>query len=246
VSAGCQGRGRDLLVVPGGPLHGRLARDADLARPRDTRRKEPLLTGRPVGKREVQAARRREQLLQTAVALFTERGYRGTSVRDITRAAGVTEAVLYHYFDSKSDLLTAVLARYAPFASYGELIAQADAAAVEDVLARLGHEFLRLVRERRSFVLTLLSEAPVDPDIAAVLSGMLRSIVGDIAAYLARATGVDPRVNARVVGIALQGGLLVHFLSTALAPIGTEALPSDDEVVAQLVHLVLNGLLPRG
>lgn len=211
-----------------------------------TCREDRYLANKAMGKREQQAARRREQLLETALAQFTERGYRATSVRDITRAAGVTEAVLYHYFDSKSNLLMAVMARYSPFAQYRQIIAEAGNASVEQILTSLGGEFLRLMRERRSFVLTLLSEAPADPEIAAVLSGVLNSVVEDIAGFLSRQQGIDAELDVRVVGAALQGGLLVHFLSTALIPPAEGAPLNDDQVVAQLVRLLLDGLNPHG
>ena len=60
-------------------------------------------------KRQEQAQARRRQLLETALPLFTEMGYRGATIRDIARAAGVNEALLYHYFKSKADLFRAVL-----------------------------------------------------------------------------------------------------------------------------------------
>lgn len=54
----------------------------------------------------------REALLRVATECFYERGYHGTSVRDITGRAGVTPAALYHYFDSKQDLLVALTGHF--------------------------------------------------------------------------------------------------------------------------------------
>jgi AcrR family transcriptional regulator len=56
----------------------------------------------------------REHLVHTADALLAERPVAGVTTRDLARAAGVSEGVLYNYFASKNDLiLTALVRRYA-------------------------------------------------------------------------------------------------------------------------------------
>ncbi|WP_285700916.1 TetR/AcrR family transcriptional regulator [Actinomadura sp. NBRC 104412] len=45
------------------------------------------------------------RILDAALRLFAERGFDGTSVQEIVAAAEVTKGALYHYFDSKDDLL---------------------------------------------------------------------------------------------------------------------------------------------
>lgn len=51
----------------------------------------------------------RQRLLETATALFAEKGYSGTSVREIVERAGVSKPVLYYYFKSKEGLFYAIL-----------------------------------------------------------------------------------------------------------------------------------------
>jgi AcrR family transcriptional regulator len=53
---------------------------------------------------ESKGERTRRRLLEIAIRQFGERGYRQTSVTDITREAGLTQAACYAYFGSKSDL----------------------------------------------------------------------------------------------------------------------------------------------
>jgi AcrR family transcriptional regulator len=51
----------------------------------------------------------RERLLETATGMFAEKGYAGTSVREIVERAGVSKPVLYYYFQSKEGLFLAIL-----------------------------------------------------------------------------------------------------------------------------------------
>lgn len=44
------------------------------------------------------------KLLRSALTLFSEKGYEGTSIREIIEGAGVTRPVLYYYFENKEDL----------------------------------------------------------------------------------------------------------------------------------------------
>jgi len=57
------------------------------------------------------AAQRREQLLDTAVKLFSEKGYAGATTAELARAAGVTEPIIYRHFRSKKELFIAVIDR---------------------------------------------------------------------------------------------------------------------------------------
>ncbi len=51
----------------------------------------------------------RQRLMDSAVLLFTNRGYAATSVREIVEMAGVTKPALYYHFDSKEGIYLAIL-----------------------------------------------------------------------------------------------------------------------------------------
>ncbi|MBX3358377.1 MAG: TetR/AcrR family transcriptional regulator [Phycisphaeraceae bacterium] len=57
------------------------------------------------------AAKRREQLLDTAARLFAKFGYAGATTAQIARDAGITEPIIYRHFDSKRDLFIALIER---------------------------------------------------------------------------------------------------------------------------------------
>jgi AcrR family transcriptional regulator len=53
----------------------------------------------------------RTRLLDAATKLFAEQGFEKASVQSIVEKAGVTKGAMYHYFDSKDDLLHEIYAR---------------------------------------------------------------------------------------------------------------------------------------
>lgn len=65
------------------------------------------VNGRPVkGVGEIDKFSMREQeLMDAAIRLFREKGYYGTSIRDLAEAIGLQKSALYHYVGSKEDLL---------------------------------------------------------------------------------------------------------------------------------------------
>ena len=66
------------------------------------------------------AADKREHILVIAEELFGEKGFDGTSVRDIAQAAGVNLAMISYYFGSKEKLLEALIVYRTEYA-YGIL-----------------------------------------------------------------------------------------------------------------------------
>jgi AcrR family transcriptional regulator len=61
--------------------------------------------------RRLRRAERREQILAAATQAFARSGFAATSLDDIAAAAGISRAILYRHFDSKTDLYRAVLDR---------------------------------------------------------------------------------------------------------------------------------------
>ena len=51
------------------------------------------------------AATREDEILAAAARIFREKGYHGTSVRDIAESVGLLKGSLYHYIRSKEELL---------------------------------------------------------------------------------------------------------------------------------------------
>src|SRR5207237_1777957 len=85
---------------------------------------------------------RRIQILQTAVQLFSQRGFRGTTTKEIARAAGVSEAMVFRHFATKEELYSAILDHKAclhddvdPLQKVADAIARKDDRAVFEGMA---------------------------------------------------------------------------------------------------------------
>jgi AcrR family transcriptional regulator len=55
------------------------------------------------------ADERRLQIAEVAMRLFSERGFRGTTTKEIAQAAGVSEAIIFRHFATKEELYTAII-----------------------------------------------------------------------------------------------------------------------------------------
>jgi len=61
------------------------------------------------------SAKTRQRLLDSALTLFSQRGYSATGIREILQASEVTQPTLYHHFADKASLLQALIEQH-----YGE------------------------------------------------------------------------------------------------------------------------------
>ncbi|MBX7159290.1 MAG: TetR/AcrR family transcriptional regulator [Acidimicrobiia bacterium] len=144
-------------------------------------RAEPARTRLP-------AAQRRAELLRAATDVFARSNYRGATVAEIAREAGVSEPLLYKHFGSKRAIFCLLLERI------GRRIVEIweqETAGIADPLEALrvaGDVYLANLRAHPAearLQFQALAEA-ADPEIAAVLQANHRSYV-DFFARLVRA-----------------------------------------------------------
>jgi AcrR family transcriptional regulator len=138
-----------------------------------------------VGTPRLPAARRRRQLLDTALAVFAERGFHGTAMNDIAEAAGVTKPVLYQHFRSKRELYREVLEDVG--GRIEETIAKAAAGAPgprEQVEAGFAAYFRFVAGEQDAFQVLFGGDTRRDPEFTRQAAETEASIAKAIAALI--------------------------------------------------------------
>jgi AcrR family transcriptional regulator len=161
------------------------------------------------------AADRRRHLVETAIRLFTEGSYRGTTTAEIARAAGVSEPILYRHFASKRDLYLAALEDvWARTRETWEqkLVESPDACAAIEAIGK-GHVTVRSPKlQLAELWVQALSEASEDPALRRHLRKHMREVHDFVADLVRRgqkegaiAADRDPDAEAWIM---LAGGIL--------------------------------------
>jgi len=125
----------------------------------------------------------RTQLLDAAEHLFAEHGYRGTSVRAITKLAGANLAAVGYHFGSKAELMAAVARRVI------EPINAAQCAGLDKLLARTPDPLVSELVE--AFAGPLFDEMSADDEGGARTSRLIVTILSDPAEEARSWTGPD-------------------------------------------------------
>lgn len=161
---------------------------------------------------------RREQILQAAITVFGEVGYRGATLRDIAARAGISHPGLLHHFPTKQALLLAVLAQRDEADS--ALVSPAGSTGIEQL-----HRIVELVAVNATRpgiieMFTVLSAEATSPEhpAHAHLVARYQHTVAELTEAFADARnegalrpGIDPGDAARTL-VALMDGLQVQWL----------------------------------
>jgi len=109
------------------------------------------------------AATRRDQLIDAATRLFSERGFEGTTTREIAQAAGMNEALIFRHFPHKEELYAAILEEKAREAGTEDWVADLRASAKTgddlEVLRRLMSLIMKHGRQDPQFLRLMLHAA---------------------------------------------------------------------------------------
>ncbi|KAA8885809.1 TetR/AcrR family transcriptional regulator [Nocardia colli] len=181
--------------------------------PRAARRGRPPLAGLP--------ERRRQQIIESAYAVFVERGYEATAISDVAAHAGIGQGTVYRYFASKREILDHVVdfgiekligalepqTLLSRPTSAQELLAGVRAAIVR-LYAMLEHDpdFIRLV---------LVEANAIDKELSDRLLGLELLVSTFVAQELRRGVSagwiradIDPEVTAHITMTLVVPGLL--------------------------------------
>lgn len=187
---------------------------------------------------------RRAVIMQAAIRLFSERGFRGTTTRALAEAVGVSEPVLYEHFKSKRDLYEAIVnvkSREGLARATALLKPFAESRDDRAFLLALGHFICQCYREDQAYGRLLLLAALEGPELGDIFFERQRDAREALAGYFTERIRdgafreVDPVVAARV----FLGMLSQYSVSQMLY---RDAEGSSDKIVEQMVDIFLRGI----
>lgn len=127
---------------------------------------------------------RRQQLIDAALRQFAEKGYDGASIRDIARAAGVTEALVYHYFRNKEHLFEEVIKARSFAPILRRVLDEAGDAHPAEVLHKVLQEFLDMMRHNASMARMFIIEFMRNPVCARYFRAMVEDNTANLTRYI--------------------------------------------------------------
>jgi AcrR family transcriptional regulator len=124
---------------------------------------------------------RKQGIVETAAALFAERGFNGASVADIAQRGKISKSLIYHYYQSKEDILYDVMISHVRALDVAAREAVAGDAAPERKLKELTHRFMALyvgAADRHKVLLNDLGDLPKArrAEIVAVQRGLIEIV----------------------------------------------------------------------
>ncbi len=196
-------------------------------------------------RRARERAARRKSVLDAARALVRERGFNGTTTKQIAKACELSEATLFFYFKSKDEIFTSLLLDGIEFTRLGiDEIAAAELGPRE-TLTRLWSFFTDVRREHPEYfhVFGALAHPQATASVSEEVRSQLAKRSGDnfrrLSSLLGGAAGLsEPRLAADLVWGAFVGLML---LRDSRVNLGARPHPTDAEL-ASAFELLLSGI----
>jgi len=195
------------------------------------------------------AEARKDEVLDAALELFTEKGFAATRVDDIAQKAGISKGTIYLYFESKEALMEGLIERaLSPIAL--KAIEVIDTVGVDPrvVFKMIGKLITERLSDPKVFAVPklIVLESAQFPELAAiyrrdVIDKVLPRVVHLIERQieLGRFRKVDPELAVRSV----IGPIIAHAALAEVFGLMPEGGLQMDRLFAQHIDILFNGLL---
>ena len=204
----------------------------------------------PSSRKRLSSEDRKQQLIEQAIHLFSQRGFSGTRTKDIAAACDVSEGILFRHFATKEDLYRAILESHADEAGSHEFMQELKRCASAKDDRNLVREMLRHIlssfRDNREFHRLMMYawlEGHALADLAHQQLGL--PVLDFISGYIVsrQKDGAFRAGDPDALTVALFAPALQFAMSKYI--FGMAAFQQeDDAVLEQFTEFLLGGLQP--
>jgi len=186
----------------------------------------------------------RIKILESALQLFSMRGYLGATTKEIALRAGVAEITLFRHFPSKEKLFEDTIKNYSFLPALKEMIPGLKEMDYHEALTGIAHKFLERLSERRELIRIMQGEMAVYP---AKVKDIYQSLVGEIFSTLAsyfrelQKDGHLREFQPELAARAFLGMFFAHFNSLEFLSEKKKRSVDNRAVIREFVAIFIQG-----
>jgi AcrR family transcriptional regulator len=190
-------------------------------------------------------AERPAEILEAAATVFAQQGYDRATTREIAALAGVSEGTLYRYFDSKRDILLAVIDQTGE--SWMHDLDDIEPGTFDEVLTQMMAQRMHAANRHPLTILTL-QQAMLDPEVGRHFDVRIAEAQDHIMERFRQLVEagalrpIAPFVAEEAFGSIIMG--LTIGMELATRGWHREPLPPE-EISRAMIDVLMNGLRPR-
>jgi AcrR family transcriptional regulator len=192
---------------------------------------------------------RREQIIDAAMQVFSEKGFTKATNKDVARAAGITPGLIYYYFESKEKLLEAMVESRSPIRLLTSLTPQVLALPPEAFLRFIIRQILSII-EGGNFIRVMrvmLPEIVHNPEMTPMVAGFIQRVMGFLTSYLESKmeSGELRQSDASLIAQVFLGSVMGFVLRRHIIrdPLALQYTP--EQIADAVVDTLFSGIAPR-
>ncbi len=191
------------------------------------------------------------RILHVAAKLFAQKGFAGTSIREIARAAQVTNPVIYYHFRSKRGLFQEIISQ-----TINSSLQAIDA--VTEQVCQPAEQIAGIVRSLCSYGVAHINTLQMihrelvgvgkDDSIYRMVAEYKKQLFSRIGVIIQRGitAGQFRTVDPKAASLALLGSVNAVVVWDTFPPSEVATEPSIEKPAEELVSVLLHGLMARG
>lgn len=185
-----------------------------------------------------------ERILRYALEIFSRKGFRGATTREIAAAAGVTEVTLFRHFPTKEAVFEGVGARFSLINVLEKVPPGFQALPTKDKFRFVAQKFFEIMMERLDLVRLSMMESLTNPDHAAMFFEKIPSRVIGMVAKIFEAeivAGKIKKLDPKLLARQFLGGFMSYIFIQEIMGGGRHDKFKVNEVVNTYLTVFLDG-----
>jgi TetR/AcrR family fatty acid metabolism transcriptional regulator len=190
------------------------------------------------------AAARRDQILDAAAAVFAERGFHVTTIKDIAKAAAIADGTIYNYFANKTALMIGILERLQRTLQPDPAdLPPPDADLRTALRIFLSYPLKALHADHFALFRVVMSEIMVNDDLRTAYRARILTPTLELAQPYFRQLAAQHKLDAARADMLLRSASALVFGFVIQSILGDEIVEQAwDQLPDVLTDLLLNGL----
>ena len=188
----------------------------------------------------------KEKILESALKLFSQKGYLGATTKEIAKEAGIAEVTLFRYFPSKEALFEEVINNYSFLPKLKEILKKVETRSYKEVLKIIASEFLKLLESKKDLIRIMHSEMQRYPEkIKKIYESVIENTFKLLSNYFQKLQKekILKEFNSELAARAFLGMFFSYFYAKEIKEFLNLQKEDVSQVIETYIDIFINGTL---